>query len=79
LRLNQQYESKAKRVLEINPDHGLIKRLAALSNEQTKHISMDDAAYLLLDQARIIQGEPVPDPSSFARRMSLMMEHGLAA
>ena len=61
------------KVLEINPRHGLIKRMAELPEE-----SLSDAAHLLLDQARIVEGEPVPDPVAFARRLSIMVEKGLA-
>jgi len=35
-------------------------------------------AWLLLDQARIVEGEQLPDPAAFARRLSAMMEKGLA-
>ncbi len=76
LRIHQKYEPKTKRVLEINGTHPLIQRLAAMAAEKT---DCSDAAHLLLDQARIIQGEPVPDPSAFARRMAQFMERGLAA
>ena len=38
---------------------------------------MDDAALLLLDQARITEGDPVPDPAAFSRRLAKMMEKGL--
>lgn len=79
LRIHQKYESHAKRVLEINPGHALIRRLAAMAESNTGSPELADAAWLLLDQARIIQGEPVPDPASFARRMSKFMERGLAA
>ncbi|MCB9991061.1 MAG: molecular chaperone HtpG [Rhodospirillales bacterium] len=79
LRINQQYDSGAKRVLEINPGHALIKRLAQLTEGAAADTELSDAAWLLLDQARIIQGEPIPDPSGFARRMSRFMERGLAA
>ena len=77
LKIHQKYETKSKRILEVNESHTLIKRLAAMgvSNDST----LDDAAHLLLDQARIIQGEPIPDPASFARRMASVMEKGLAA
>jgi len=61
------------KVLEINPRHGLIKRMAALPEDV-----LSDAAHLLLDQARIVEGEPVPDPTAFARRLSIMVEKGLA-
>ena len=38
---------------------------------------IEDAAFLLLDQARIMDGEPVTDPKAFAMRMSKVMEMGL--
>jgi molecular chaperone HtpG len=36
-------------------------------------------AHLLLDQARIIEGEPVPDPGAFSRRMSRYLAKSLVA
>jgi molecular chaperone HtpG len=79
LRIHQKYETPSKRVLEINPGHPLIARMAALAAGNANAQTLNDAARLLLDQARIIQGEPVPDPAAFARRMALFMERGLAA
>lgn len=79
LRLHQKYEANSKRILEINPFHPLIERLSALAESGAGGGTMSDAAHLLLDQACIIQGEPVPDPSAFARRMAVFMERGLAA
>jgi molecular chaperone HtpG len=38
-----------------------------------------DAAWLLLDQARIVEGTPVPDPAAFAQRLATVMERGFAA
>ncbi len=73
LRVHQQYKPIVKRVLEINPKHPLIERMARLPVGE----DLNDAAYLLLDQARIIQGEPVPDPARFAKAMSRFMERGL--
>ncbi len=63
-------------ILELNPTHSLIKKLVELSADGTSQ-AMDDAAHLLLDQARIIEGETVPDMSAFARRMTAAMEKGL--
>ena len=80
LKIHQKYEAQAKRILEINEDHPLIKQLGALATTAgTNSPDLKDAAYLLLDQARIMQGEPVPDPATFARRMARFMERGLAA
>jgi molecular chaperone HtpG len=76
LRIHQKYQPQSKRVLEINPRHPLLLQMAKLGEGSAE---LKDAAYLLLDQARIIQGEPVPDPAAFARRMAQFMEKGLAA
>jgi len=59
-------------ILEINPSHALIKALASQVKEKGAS-SIEDAAQLLLDQAFIIEGEQVPDPSGFARRLAEMM------
>jgi molecular chaperone HtpG len=69
----------AKRILEINPHHVLIQRLAAQVSIQGSAAKLEDAAWLLLDQARIVEGETLPDPASFARRLAVCLERGLAA
>ena len=74
LRLHQKYESGTKPVLEINPNHALIKKMAELNG---KGKDVTDAVYMLLDQAKIIQGEPIDNPSDFARRMSEFMNKAL--
>lgn len=80
LKIHQKYDAQSKRILEVNEDHPLIQRLSTLAqNAGTNSPDLHDAAHLLLDQARIIQGEPIPDPANFARRMARFMERGLAA
>lgn len=72
-------ETPTPRILELNPTHPLIRRLAELAKDG--HAASDavtDAAFLLLDQARIIEGEPVADPAGFARRLAGFMAKGLA-
>jgi molecular chaperone HtpG len=59
-------------ILEVNPSHPLIKALARLVTDKGA-ASVDDAAQLLLDQAFIIEGEQVPDPANFARRLAEVM------
>ncbi|WP_417795380.1 molecular chaperone HtpG [Terasakiella pusilla] len=63
-------------ILELNPTHSLIKKLVDLSVDGTSQ-TLDDAAHLLLDQARIIEGETVPDMTAFAKRLTSAMEKGL--
>lgn len=60
------------RILEINPKHGLIQKLVGQSDE-----IIGETAHLLLDQARIVEGETLPDPIAFAQRLSQAMERGL--
>jgi molecular chaperone HtpG len=80
LKVQQQYEPvNNKKILEINAKHGLIQMLAALAQANKDAPALKDAARLLYDQACIIQGEPVGDPSSFVRRMAEFMQRGLAA
>ncbi len=70
---------EAARVLEINPDHPLIVRLGAVLKDGGEGASVEDAAHLLLDQARIAEGEPVPDPVAFSRRLASALEKGLVS
>jgi molecular chaperone HtpG len=65
------------RILEINPRHSLIRRLASIAGNGGKE-ALADAAHLLLDQARILEGKPVVDPTAFARRMATMIESSLS-
>ena len=60
------------RILEINPRHTLIKKLS----DQPDDV-VDQLALLLLDQARIVEGEQLPDPVAFSQRLSQAMERGL--
>ena len=69
----------APRILELNPDHALVTKLAKLAEDKNaKDPALDDAAFLLLDQARILEGEPVIDAQAFAKRLSKLMAQGLA-
>ena len=77
LRQHQQATANRPRILEINPGHPLIKRLADRTQATGTGDWLEDAAHLLLDQARILEGESLPDPTAFARRMASAMEKGL--
>ncbi|NQU60131.1 MAG: molecular chaperone HtpG [Rhodospirillales bacterium] len=66
------------RVLEINPGHSLIVGLSERAKKgDGKDKLINDAAHLLLDQARIVEGEPIKDVKAFSRRLSAVMESGL--
>jgi molecular chaperone HtpG len=58
----------AKPVLEINPRHDLIVKLSDLGEAGAD--LRTDAAYLLLDEARIADGELPADPRAFSARLA---------
>ncbi len=77
LRAHNQLNEVSARILEINPKHALIKGLMEKAKADATAPVLEDAAWLLLDQARILEGEPVTDPVEFARRLSKVMTAGL--
>ncbi|MBC7950435.1 MAG: molecular chaperone HtpG [Rhodospirillaceae bacterium] len=76
LKAHKQLDHNSPRVLEVNPRHALIKGLAH-KVKQSGREAIEDMALLLLDQARIVEGEPPADPVEFARRLASVMEKGL--
>ncbi|MGE5147518.1 MAG: molecular chaperone HtpG [Candidatus Eiseniibacteriota bacterium] len=78
LKQHHQLDEAAKRILEINPSHGVIRALAARAGEKGAADELDDMAHLLLDQALIVEGETLPDPAAFGRRLATLMEKRLA-
>jgi molecular chaperone HtpG len=77
LKQHRQLDTTAKRILELNPRHKLIERLAATVGETGASDQLAEFAWLLLDQARIVEGEQLPDPPAFARRLAQLLERGL--
>ena len=56
----------AKPILEINPDHPMVARLAA----ETEAARQQDWANLIFDQALLAEGGRLEDPAGFVRRMN---------
>jgi molecular chaperone HtpG len=66
----------ASMVLEINPGHGILKRLAELRSDEKQGELASDAAKMLLDNAMIAAGLLV-DPKALVERASKMLEAAL--
>jgi len=77
LRQHKKLETSLPRVLEINGTHPMIASLAKAVSKGGQNESLADACWLLLDQARIQDGETLPDPAAFARRMNAFVQRGL--
>jgi molecular chaperone HtpG len=59
----------AKPTLEINPDHEIVKKLI----DHPADAVAEDAAWLLLDQALLMEGAPLEDPANFVQRLNRML------
>ena len=58
-----------KPILEINPDHEIVKKL-----EKTEDKSLiSDISYLLLEQAMLVEGAELEKPVEFAKRLNRVM------
>ena len=80
LKRHGQLQHGAPRVLELNPSHALVTKLAerARGEGASEDGLLKDAAHLLLDQARIVEGETPTDPPEFARRLGMVMARAFA-
>jgi len=67
--------SASKPVLEINPQHELIAALAALG--ESDRAFKEDAAQLLYDEARVLDGDRPADARSFSDRLARVLKRGL--
>ncbi len=59
--------------LEINPDHEIIKKLLA----DPTNARVEDAAWLLFDQALLLEGVPLKDPASFVQRLNRVLNQAI--
>ncbi len=77
LRQHKQLEAASKRILEINPAHPLMRKLAAdlaqAGTDPAVQNRLNEIARLLLDQARIVEGERPADPAAFAQRLASVL------
>ena len=60
-----------KRILELNGEHEVFKKLANFSLETDKS-DIENFAHLLYGQALIAEGAMVPDPAAFAATRCLI-------
>jgi len=65
-------------ILEINAAHPLIVALAERVKAKGVTSELEEAARLLLDEARILEGETLSDAKAFANRLTALMSKALA-
>ena len=74
----QQIAMNSDRILEINPRHEVIHKLADMLDKKEMDDKINDAILVLFDQTLIAEGEPLKDPAAFSRRLTSFVLSGLA-
>ena len=66
----QQTAFASTRILELNPYHPLIIKLADMVMEETNRPKVIEISKILLDQAKIAEGESISDPAFYVSKLS---------
>jgi molecular chaperone HtpG len=67
--LGQKDLPEVKPILELNPNHELVRKLQGLEEGEL----LNDASHLLLEQALIQEGAELKNPAEFARRLTRVL------
>jgi molecular chaperone HtpG len=60
-------------ILEINPDHEIVKKLSGCADDST----IEDISWLLLDQAKMAEGMEIGDTIAFIKRLNTIVTKAL--
>jgi molecular chaperone HtpG len=71
--MGQKQMPDIKPVLEINPDHEIVKKLEGVSEDSL----INDTAWLLLEQAMLIEGLTLDDPGRFVARLNRVLSRAV--
>jgi molecular chaperone HtpG len=66
-----QYAPKAQPILELNPEHGLVKKLNDITDDEL----FEDYTRLLFEQAQLAAGTPLEDAAGFVKRVNKLLEN----
>ena len=73
LRAAGQDVPETKRILEVNPQHELVKVMFNLYKENPSDPQLTEYSELLLDQALLTEGSPLADPVKFSKLVAKLM------
>jgi molecular chaperone HtpG len=62
------------RILEINPNHKIVKYIEENLDREEKKGDLEELVKILYDEACVMEGEPVANPTEFAKRLNKMLE-----
>lgn len=73
MRAMNQAVPESKRVLELNPDHQIVRVMGDMYQQSADDTRLLDYADLLYDQALLTEGTPIKDPLKFTKLVSELM------
>lgn len=73
----QQTNFNSQRILQINPKHPLILKLADLMNNASLSEQFKDTVLMLFDGALLAEGEPIKNPAAYTERLNKILLNGL--
>jgi molecular chaperone HtpG len=71
--MGQDHMHEAKPILEINPNHAIIKKMETMADGEF----FADSCLVLFEQALLIEGVALANPADFVRRLNTLMEKAL--
>ena len=66
---NQLNQGLSLKVMEINPQHKLIKKLSKMSKDKASISEVENISILLYEQSKILDGEKPSDPVEFSKKL----------
>ena len=79
-RLMRQHDpnfTEPPRILELNPQHDLVKSLNQLAHDGNQDELVEDASHLLFEQSLILEGKAPENLGAFSARMTRLMTRGV--
>jgi molecular chaperone HtpG len=64
---------RATKILEVNPNHGVIKALDKMLKNADRRERLADCCQLLYDQAMLVENYKIEDPVKFANLLSSLI------
>ncbi len=71
--MGQQEMPDVKPILEVNPNHAIVKRLKDSQDDKL----LEDVSHLLLEQAMLIEGAELKQPTDFVNRLNRILEKAM--
>ncbi|WP_005033926.1 molecular chaperone HtpG [Holophaga foetida] len=72
-KMGRSTEEPSKRILELNPEHPLVKTLQAFHQQNAGDERVENLGRLLYEEALIAEGSRLEDPSAFIKRINALV------